>query len=74
MSKLMDIDRTKTVSPYSKPERTNPPAPRERTQYDGKELQRPPGVGPARFVAFELPSRRGNKLYYPNGDVRCVTD
>jgi hypothetical protein len=42
--------------------------------YDGAELKRPPGVGPARFVAFELPSRVGNKLYYPNGDVRCVTD
>lgn len=42
--------------------------------YDGAELKRPPGVDHARFVAFELPSRMGDKLYYPNGDVKCVTD
>lgn len=66
MSKLMDIARTKTVSPYSKPERTNPPAPQERTQYDGKELRRPAGVDPARFRAFELPSRVGSNLVYPH--------
>lgn len=42
------------------------------TDYEGTELRRPPGVDHARFRAFELPSRMGNYLYYPNGDVKCV--
>lgn len=37
--------------------------------YHGQELLRNPGIGPERFTAFELPSRVGDRLYYPDGRV-----
>ena len=37
--------------------------------YECPELGRNPGLTDDRFTAFELPSRRGNKLYYPDGRV-----
>lgn len=40
--------------------------------YDGKELQRNPGISEARFAAFALPSRVGGRLYYPGGRVEVV--
>lgn len=35
--------------------------------YDGKELQRTPGIPDSRFRAFELPSRAHGLLNYPDG-------
>lgn len=37
--------------------------------YAGTELQRNPGIGPERYAAFDLPSRMGNRLHYPDGRV-----
>lgn len=44
----------------------------QRDVYDGADLRRPVSVDPARFLAFKPPSRMGNRLYYPNGDVRWI--
>ena len=35
--------------------------------YDGKELQRDPGIPASRFRAFELPSYAHGLLHYPDG-------
>lgn len=32
-------------------------------------LQRNPGIPASRYVAFDLPSRMGNRLHYPDGRV-----
>ena len=38
-------------------------------QYQGTELHRDTGVPGSRFLAFDLPSRVGAKLHYPDGRV-----
>ena len=42
--------------------------------YSCPELCRNPGIDPARFVAFALPSRIGPKLFWPDGRVTAFTD
>lgn len=44
-------------------------AARSTSHYAGTELQRNPGIGPERYAAFELPSRMGDRLHYPDGRV-----
>lgn len=38
------------------------------------ELQRNPGIGAERFVAFQLPSRIGQRLHWPDGRVTPFED
>lgn len=38
-------------------------------QYQGTELLRDTGVPGSRFLAFDLPSRVGDRLHYPDGRV-----
>ncbi len=42
-----------------------PPA----SEYQGAELLLNPGILPGRMHAYTLPSRVGDWLHYPNGDV-----
>lgn len=42
--------------------------------YRGEELKQNPGIGPERFAAYALPSRVGNRLYYPDGRVAAVNN
>lgn len=53
-----------------KPERITP----QHGHYQGTELHRSPGIPAARFVAFELPSRRRGRLFYPDGRVEASPD
>lgn len=43
-----------------------------RPPYLGIELKVNPGITDDRLEAFKLPSRRGNKLFYPDGRVEDV--
>ena len=37
--------------------------------YQGNELKPDPSIRPERMRAFELPSRMGNWLHYPDGRI-----
>ena len=62
---LSPAERAERESQQRQPDREHytPPA----GTYDGKELQRTPGIPDSRFRAFELPSRAHGQLNYPNG-------
>lgn len=42
--------------------------------YSGVELQRNPGITAERYAAFQLPSRVGDRLHWPDGRTTRVTD
>lgn len=42
----------------------------EKDSYAGTELLQNPGIPAARFAAYTLPSRSGDWLYYPDGQVQ----
>ena len=62
---LSHAERAERESQQHQPdrERYTPPS----DCYDGKELQRTPGIPDSRFRAFELPSRAHGQLNYPDG-------
>lgn len=62
---LSPAERAERESQQRQPdrERYKPPS----DCYDGKELQRTPGIPDSRFRAFELPSRAHGQLNYPGG-------
>jgi len=53
------MDHTDITSPYKPPDR----------DYQGLELKRIPGMAYGRLRAFDLPSRVGRHLHYPDGRV-----
>ena len=62
---LSHAERAERESQQRQPDHESytPPA----GDYDGKELQRTPGIPDSRFRAFELPSRAHGQLNYPRG-------
>ena len=62
---LSHAERAERESQQRQPDRESytPPA----GDYDGKELQRTPGIPDSRFRAFELPSRAHGQLNYHDG-------
>lgn len=66
---LSHAERSECESQQGKP-RYTPPS----DCYDGKELQRTPGIPDSRFRAFELPSRAHGHLNYPDGRRIPFTD
>lgn len=40
--------------------------------YSGAELQRNQGIGAERYAAFDLPSRMGDRLHYPDGRIEAM--
>lgn len=69
---LSHAERAERESQQRQPDRESytPPA----GDYDGKELQRTPGIPDSRFRAFELPSRAHGQLNYPDGRRIPFTD
>lgn len=45
---------------------------RNRPKYEGKELQTNAGLPDSRMEAYKLPSRVGQRLYYPDGRVELL--
>lgn len=65
----------KKIGPY-RARRRNPaealprnPTEWQRGQYNGAELQPDPSIPPQRMAAYHLPSRVGDRLYWPGGRV-----
>ena len=42
--------------------------------YTCPELKRNPGICASRFAAFDLPSRVGHRLFWPDGRITTVTE
>lgn len=62
---LSPAERAEREAQQRQPDRTRYTPPSD--CYDGKELQRTPGIPDSRFRAFELPSRAHGQLNYPDG-------
>jgi hypothetical protein len=62
------LQKGQQITAYGHAHATKVPVPKYEV-YHCPELGRNPGLTDDRFTAFELPSRRGNNLYHPDGRV-----
>ena len=65
------VQKNSMVNAYGKAHAGPSPLAR-RGDYIPIEMQRPPGMPDERFEAFSLPSRVGNRLFYPDGRTEIL--
>lgn len=71
-STIAQLRRSRPEAKWAKPDPEHGSLSWKVGQYTCPELKTNPGLPEGRMAAYKLPSRVGNKLYYPDGRVEPV--